>query len=88
MRIENVVLDNRDFELVNGATMQKIANDCEVCTSSGEEIEPAQFMVYFDGQEAQLCKAHAQKLLDQNEDAERRNDEIPSLLVSIFNIGG
>ena len=65
MKVEEI---SDRLKLTNGAILQRHSFDCEVCTSRGEEIEPSEFMLEFEGQQAYLCRSHAQEVIDMNED--------------------
>jgi len=70
--------DARDvdaLELENGATIMRIAPDCEVCTNRGEDVELSTHRVEFEEQKVYLCIAHTQEVLDLNEDKLKKGED-------------
>jgi hypothetical protein len=62
-----------EVTLSNGATLTNVVFACEICTERGENPEPAHFRLEFEGQQIELCDAHAVEILNLDED--KKEDE-------------
>ena len=57
-----------DLTLQNGAEVQRVAFDCEVCKMRGEEPSKSEFRIEYEGQQLEICGAHMQEVLNSCED--------------------
>lgn len=57
-----------EIELPNGAQVQRTAFACEVCVERNEEPSTSEFIVEYEGQQLQICRAHMQEVLNSAED--------------------
>lgn len=68
MRVEDLVPYDDRHVLTNGAVLVRKSGDCEVCIDRNEVPGFAAFECRHEGMSVNLCHAHAQELLDMNED--------------------
>lgn len=61
-------VDQEELTLSNGAILQSIVKGCEVCKGREEEIEDGIYMLEYEGIQVSMCKAHAQQLLEMDDD--------------------
>jgi len=65
-----------EHTLVNKAVIRRTSIACEVCTARGEMEEGSEFQLEFEGQKVQLCDAHAQEVLNLDEDELKKGENI------------
>lgn len=66
-------IDTDEIKLSNGATLTCTAYECEVCVERGEQPEPSHYRLEFEGQQIELCVAHATEVLNLDDD--KKEDE-------------
>lgn len=66
MRVSDI---EESAELSNGAELLRNSIACEVCFKREEEPEVSTFKLRHEGKEINLCDAHAQEVLDLDDDA-------------------
>lgn len=68
------------FNLSNGAVMKRTAYDCEICIKQDQDPGPSEFSLEFENKMISICAAHAQAVLDMDEDElEKKGGEFGSL---------
>lgn len=65
MRSEDIELG---YRLANGAELLRDEARCDICLRRGEAPGLASFKLRHEGSQIYICEAHAQEILDLNDD--------------------
>lgn len=81
MRVSDI---DESVELSNGAELLRSTIACDVCVKREEEPEVSSFKLKFKGKILDLCDAHAQEVLDLEDDYKwKKGGTIEELFASL-----